>query len=96
MRMVMMMTMKMMMKIMMMVMLMMMLLLLFYVTAIALDWLHVTMSAARGLQVITVQTPPCGVGNVKLVYFRPCFFLIDTGAAMAASITRCRHTPCCA
>jgi hypothetical protein len=95
---VMMMTMKMMKKMMMTVMMMMMMmpLLLFYVTAIALDWLHVTVSAARGLQDIFVQTPPCGVGNVKLVYFRHCFFPIDTGAAMAASRTRVRHTPCCA
>ena len=34
-----------------------------HVTAIALDWLHVTVSAARGLQ--RVKNPPCGVGNVN-------------------------------
>ena len=88
--MVMMMTMKMMMKMMM----MMMLLLLFHVTAIALDWLHVKVSAARGLQDMIVKSPPCGVGNVKLVYFHSFFFLVDIGAAMAASRTRFRHTPC--
>ena len=85
-----MMTMKMMMKIMMMV----MLLLLFHVTEIALDWLHVKVSAARGLQDMIGKSPPCGVGNVKIVYCHFFFFLVDIGAAMAASRTRFRHTPC--
>ena len=56
---IMMITMKMM-EIMMMVMFMMMLLLLFYVTAIALDWLHVKVSAVRGLRKV-----PCGVLHAR-------------------------------
>jgi hypothetical protein len=34
-----------------------------HVTAIALDWLHVKVSAARGLQ--RVKNLPCGVGTVN-------------------------------
>ena len=41
-------------------------------------------------------TPPCGVGNAKLVYNHYFFLLAKTtGAAMAASRTRFRHTPAC-
>ncbi len=54
----------------------------------------VSKAAARGLQDMIVKNPPCGVGNVKLVYFHSFFFLVDIGAAMAASRTRFRHTPC--